>query len=143
MKAHVILIAATLAVGLAEEMTLIQPGDLAAQLTGKGATPPIYYVGPNVLYRSKHIPGSIFAGPGSRPDGLEALKAAAAKLPRDREVILYCGCCPWSHCPNVKPAVEALKQMGFTKVKAMFVETNFAKDWIEKGYPVEAGTANP
>jgi hypothetical protein len=41
----------------------------------------------------------------------------------------------------VKPAVELLKQMGFTRVKAMFVETNFAKDWIDKGYPTEAGTA--
>ncbi len=74
-------------------------------------------------------------------EGLEALKVAAGKLPRDREIILYCGCCPWSNCPNVKPAVELLKQMGFTRVKAMFVETNFAKDWIDKGYPVEAGTA--
>jgi rhodanese-related sulfurtransferase len=85
--------------------------------------------------------GSIYAGPGSRAEGLEALKVAAGKLPRDREIILYCGCCPWSNCPNVKPAVELLKQMGFTRVKAMFVETNFAKDWIDKGYPVEAGTA--
>ena len=48
---------------------------------------------------------------------------------------------PGEQLPNVKPAVELLKQMGFTRVKAMFVETNFAKDWIDKGYPVEAGTA--
>jgi rhodanese-related sulfurtransferase len=95
-----------------------------------------------VLYRGKHIPGAIYAGPASRPEGLEALKLAAGKLPRDRQIVVYCGCCPWSHCPNVKPAVELLKQMGFTRVKAMFVENNFATDWIDKGYPIERGTAN-
>jgi thiosulfate/3-mercaptopyruvate sulfurtransferase len=141
MKLLTIFVVATLAVGLAAELALIQPGEVAAQLAAKGARPAIFHVGPNLLYRNKHIPGSIYAGPGSRPEGLEALKVAAGKLPRDREIILYCGCCPWSNCPNVKPAVELLKQMGFTHVKAMFVETNFAKDWTDKGYPVEAGTA--
>jgi hypothetical protein len=32
-----------------------------------------------------------------------------------------------------------LHEMGFTHAKAMFVETRFAKDWTEKGYPVEDG----
>ena len=141
MRVLMIGVAALLAVGLAAEMALIQPGDVAARLAGKSAGPAIFHVGPNLLYRNKHIPGSVYAGPGSRPEGLEALKVAAGKLPRDREIIVYCGCCPWTNCPNVKPAVELLKQMGFTRVKAMFVETNFAKDWIDKGYPVEAGTA--
>jgi rhodanese-related sulfurtransferase len=141
MRNLTILAVATLAVGLAAELALIQPGEVAAQLATNGARPALFHVGPNLLYRGKHIPGSLYAGPGSRAEGLEALKVAAGKLPRDREIILYCGCCPWSNCPNVKPAVELLKQMGFTRVKAMFVETNFAKDWIDKGYPVEAGTA--
>ena len=130
-----------LSVGLAAELALIQPAEVATQLAGKGAAPAIFHVGPNLLYRGKHIPGSIYAGPGSRSEGIEALKVAAGKLPRDREIILYCGCCPGGNCPNVKPAVEALKQMGFSRVKAMYVETNFAKDWTDKGYPVELGTA--
>jgi rhodanese-related sulfurtransferase len=141
MRILTILVVTTLAVGLAAELALIQPGEVAAQLAAKGARPALFHMGPNLLYRDKHIPGSIYAGPGSRAEGLEALRVAAGKLPRDREIILYCGCCPWSNCPNVKPAVELLKQMGFTRVKAMYVETNFAKDWIEKGYPVDAGTA--
>jgi hypothetical protein len=37
----------------------------------------------------------------------------------------------------VKPAMETLKQMGFTKVKALYLENNFASDWIGKDYPVE------
>ncbi len=141
MRVLIIGVAALLAVGLAAELNLIQPGELATQLAAKGASPVVFHVGPNLLYRGKHIPGAIYAGPGSQPEGLALLKAAAGKLPRDREIILYCGCCPWSHCPNVKPAVELLKQMGFTHVKAMFVETNFATDWTGKGYPVEPGTA--
>jgi thiosulfate/3-mercaptopyruvate sulfurtransferase len=141
MRVLLIGIVALLAVGLAAEMALIQPGELAAQLAAKGARPAIFHVGPNLFYRGKHIPGSIYAGPGSKPEGLELLKAAAGNLPRNREIILYCGCCPWNKCPNVKPAVELLKQMGFTRVKAMYVENDFAKDWTEKGYPVELGTA--
>ncbi len=141
MRVLMIAVAAVLAVGLAAELALIQPGDVAARLAAKGAAPAVFHVGPNLLYRNKHIPGSIYAGPGSRSEGLEALKVAVGKLPRDREIIVYCGCCPWSNCPNVKPAVELLKQMGFTRVKTMFIETNFAKDWIDKGYPVESGTA--
>lgn len=140
MKTLAMLLMAALVVALAADLALIQPKDLAAQLTAKGTAPLIIHVGPNLLYRGKHIPGSIYAGPGSRPAGLDELKLAVDKLPRDRQIVVYCGCCPWDHCPNIKPAVELLKGMGFTSVKAMYVESNFAKDWTEKGYPVEAGT---
>jgi rhodanese-related sulfurtransferase len=126
---------------VAADLTLIQPQDLAALLAAKGTTPAIFHVGPNLLYRGKHIPGAIYAGPASQPEGIEALKLAAGKLPRGRAVVLYCGCCPWDRCPNVKPAMALLKEMGFTNVKAMFVETNFPKDWIDKGYPVEEGAS--
>jgi rhodanese-related sulfurtransferase len=118
----------------AADMPLIQPKDLAAHLDAK---PAIFQVGPNFLYRSKHIPGAVYAGPGSKPEGVALLKSAAAPLPRTREIVLYCGCCPWDRCPNVKPAVDALKQMGFTKVKVLYLETNFATDWTGKDYPVE------
>ncbi len=134
-------IAVLLATALAADLALIQPAEVAAELTAKGTHPAIFQVGPNVLYRGKHIPGSVYAGPASRPEGLALLKEAVDKLPRDRAVILYCGCCPWGNCPNVKPAMELLKQMGFTHAKAMYVETGFSKDWTDKGYPVEAGAA--
>ena len=95
-------------------------------------------VGPNVLYRSRHIPGSVYAGPGRSDDGLAMLKAEAGKLPRDRAVVVYCGCCPWDRCPNVKPSVDLLKQMGFANVKALYLGTGFKADWLDKGYPSEA-----
>jgi rhodanese-related sulfurtransferase len=67
------------------------------------------------------------------------LKAEAGKLPHDREVVVYCGCCPWDRCPNVKPAMEMLRGMGFSKVKALYLGTGFKVDWLDKNYPAEAG----
>lgn len=127
-----------LALALAAEGPLVEPKDVAAQLTAGAARPVIFQVGPNVLYRSKHIPGAIYAGPGSKAEGLDLLKAAVEKLARDRDLVIYCGCCPWERCPNIKPALELLQKMGFTHVRAMHVATNFKTDWIDHGYPVES-----
>jgi thiosulfate/3-mercaptopyruvate sulfurtransferase len=125
------------AVALAAEISVVQPKDLAEELAAKAAAPAVFQVGPNVLYRSKHIPGSVFAGPGSKAEGLELLKTAVKGLKKDREIVIYCGCCPWDHCPNIKPAFEALRQMGFTRVKALYVPLSFKTDWIDRAYPVE------
>ena len=127
-----VLVAAT----AAEDAVVIQPKDLAEELQGKGAKPAIFYVGFAVMYK-KHVPGAVHTGPASRAQGVDGLKAAVAGLPRDREVVLYCGCCPWDQCPNMKPAMALLKQMGFTHVKAVMIPTNFATDWVDHGYPVE------
>ena len=126
---------------MAADFPVTEPKDVAAALTKPGA-PAVFQVGPAVLYRSKHIPGSIYAGPASRAAGLDALKAAVAKLPRDRAIVLYCGCCPWDRCPNVKPAMDLLKGLGFTHVKAMYLPDNFKTDWIDHGYPVESSLDN-
>lgn len=145
MKIFICAAAVLLTAALAADLALIQPGEvdakLAAQRTSSGPPAVIFQVGPNVLYRSKHIPGAIYAGPASRPEGLDLIKKAVEKLPRDREIVVYCGCCPWDHCPNVKPAMALLKEMGFTHAKALYLENSFAKDWIDKGHPVEAGVA--
>src|SRR5262245_19592629 len=114
----------------------IQPKDVAAKIASD-SKPAIFQVGPNVLYRSNHIPASIFAGPGNKQEGIDLLKAAVAKMPKDQEIILYCGCCPWDRCPNINPAIQALRAMGYTKVKAMYVAQNFKVDWVDHGYPIE------
>ena len=127
----------------ADEMNLMPPKELAALLGKPGADKlSLIHVGFPVLYRGKHIPHSVFAGPGAKAEGLEMLKAAVAKLPHDREIILYCGCCPWTDCPNMRPATALLRQLGFTKVRALLIPTNLAKDWTEQGFPVEKGAAN-
>lgn len=144
MRALLFSIAAILTAALAADLVTIQPNEVAAQLVGqldRTAQPTaIFFVGPDVLYRGKHIPGAMDAGPASQSEGLDLLKKAVAKLDRDHEIVVYCGCCPWDKCPNIKPAMALLKELGFTHAKAMYVETRFAKDWTEKGYPVESGT---
>ncbi len=113
----------------------ISSEQLAARM--KAAKPLVIQVGFNVLYRSAHIAGTVYAGPGSKPEGLEALKALVEKEPRDREIVIYCGCCPWEKCPNIRPAFAALHEMGFTHVSALYVPENLAKDWIDKGLPTD------
>ena len=131
------LLFAALAVAGAAGIALIQPAELAPRLNSKGDRPTILYTGFKVLYRSKHIPGSVFVGPGSNAAGLALLRTEAAKLPKDREIIIYCGCCPWDRCPNIKPSVELLKQMGFANVKAVYLATGFKADWLDQGYASE------
>lgn len=115
----------------------IMPAAKLAERLNAGGKPLILYVGFPVLYRAAHIPGAVMAGPASKPAGIEALKEAVSNVPKNREMVLYCGCCPWTQCPNVRPAFAALKQMGFTNVKLVEIPTNLHTDWISKGYPVE------
>jgi hypothetical protein len=116
---------------------VIQPSALVARLAEKGRPRPvIIQVGFDFQYRSKHIPGAIFAGPAFRQDGLDRLRAAVEHLPRSKEIYIYCGCCPMEECPNVRPAYDLLTQMGFTHVKLVDLPTNFARDWIMQGLPV-------
>jgi thiosulfate/3-mercaptopyruvate sulfurtransferase len=119
---------------------LLDPAQLAARFRATGAAKPkILYVGFGILYRSKHIPDAVFAGPTAKQEGLQLLRAAVLKEPRNEEVIIYCGCCPWDHCPNLRPAFLMLRELGFKRIKVLSLPTSFYKDWIEKGYPVELG----
>ena len=103
----------------------------------KGEKPMVLQVGFRTLFDQAHIPGSRYVGPASKPEGLAELKEHVQRLPRNKEVIIYCGCCPWHDCPNIRPAYRALKQMGFTRIKVLTLPTGFGVDWAGKGYPVE------
>ncbi len=116
---------------------LVQPKVLAERLEAH-ERPPIFYVGFPMLYRNgSHVAGAMMAGPCSKAEGLNALKKAVAELPRDKELFIYCGCCPFVKCPNIRPAYTALHDMGFTKVKVVVLENNLDSDWVGKGYPSE------
>ena len=119
---------------------LIQPEELAHIVqSGKSAQPLILQVGSNVLYTQAHIPGSEYAGAASTESGRQQLRKRVEALPRNKFIVLYCGCCPWSHCPNVNPAYWELRDMGFTKLKVLYIANNFGADWVDKGYPVAKG----
>ena len=117
---------------------LMTPEDLSATLSKAAADKPlVLYVGFPVLYQGGHIEGAGFAGPGSKPDGIHKLDQAVKELPRDRRIVLYCGCCPWKDCPNIRPAFQALKDLGFTNVRVLYVTKNLLTDWIDKGFPTQ------
>jgi thiosulfate/3-mercaptopyruvate sulfurtransferase len=114
---------------------------LAKELAdSKAANPPkIVCVGFHTLYHGAHIVGASFHGPASTPQGLDDLKNWAKPLPRSADVVLYCGCCPLAHCPNVRPAFIALCDMGFTHLRVLILPHDFATDWVGPGYPVAKG----
>ncbi len=121
---------------------LMSPAALAQELKA-GKPPVILCTAFSVLYRSKRIPHAIEAGPGSKPEGIELLKKAAANLPKDADIVLYCGCCPMVKCPNIRPAYRTLKEMGFTHIRVLDIPTNMHEDWFGKGYPAEgSGTGS-
>ena len=116
----------------------IQPAQLAAMIRS-GHAPTILQVGFTTLYEEAHIPGAIHAGPAISGAGLALLRKTAEHLDRHKLLVIYCGCCPWPKCPNIRPAFEALRKMGFTNVKAVYIRDNFGTDWIQHGYPTVKG----
>jgi len=117
----------------------MQPEELVKILQGSGEKPLMIQVGSHVLYAQAHIPGSEYIGPAASEAGLRQLRKRVESLPKNKSIILYCGCCPWGHCPNVKPAYDALTAMGFTNFKVLYIADNFGANWADKGYPVVKG----
>ena len=119
---------------------LIQPDSLNRLLQAGGANVPLMFqVGSHLMFTQAHIPGSIYAGAGAQPSGLQLLASKVASTPKNKLIVIYCGCCPWGHCPNVGPAYKKLRDLGFTNVKALYLANNFGDDWVTKGYKVEHG----
>ena len=118
---------------------LIQIDELSRALADSTAPHPLLvHVGFAPLYRSGHIPGSRYAGPGSKPEGLSALERALKDVPADQPIVLYCGCCPWTDCPNVRPAFRTATQ-SHRNVRVLYITSNLERDWIAKGLPSATG----
>lgn len=119
---------------------LIEPADLAKILHASNAERPlILQVGSKVLFNEAHIPGAEYAGPAAKDAGLQALRQRVQPLPHDKFLVIYCGCCPWGHCPNIRPAYRELTALGFTHLKVLYLKDNFGTDWVAKGYPTTKG----
>ena len=115
---------------------LVDSAAFAAKM--KSSKPPlILQVGFQALYKGARIPGAQYAGPGNSPEGLANLEKVVAGVPKDRDILIYCGCCPWEKCPNIRPAYKQLRDMGFTRITVLKVPTNLHTDWVEKGLPVD------
>jgi hypothetical protein len=120
---------------------LVEPADFANELSSKkpDSRPTVVYVGFRTLFEGGHLPGATFHGTASTEAGLAGLKTWATSLSRTTDVVIYCGCCPFDRCPNIRPAFALFRDLGFTHVRVLALRTSFAADWAEKNYPVEKG----
>lgn len=117
----------------------VAPADLVKELAGAAGPdkPVVICTAPPFLYRLGRIPGAVLHGPAADSGAVSRLKEWARPLPRSTSLVIYCGCCPIGQCPNLDPAYVALKELGFTRVRALFLPDSFGTDWVEHGYPVE------
>lgn len=120
------------------EASLVQPAQWAAKLKdGSASKTLMLHVGFKTMFEQAHIPGSEYAGPGNTDAGLQVLRDRVASLDKASPILIYCGCCPWTRCPNMAGAYAALKELGFTNVQGLYIADNFGTDWVDKGYPTE------
>lgn len=111
---------------------LVEPADLAASIKDGKDVPMMYSVGPGAV-----IPNSVDIGLVKDEKNLNEFKKQISKLPKSTNILIYCGCCPFEHCPNVRPAIAALQSMHFTNYHLLNLPHNIKTDWISKGYPVK------
>ena len=111
---------------------LIAPADLAIIINNPDAPQPlIISVGPSGL-----IKDAVNIGPAGDKGNLKKLKELLSKEKKDREIVIYCGCCPFKNCPNIRPAFSLLNSMKFTNHKLLNLPSNLKADWINHGYPM-------
>ena len=109
---------------------LLEPSDLATTLKDNKEVPVIFSIGPGAI-----IPHSKDMGMIKDEENMKKFRQELENLPKDTSIIIYCGCCPYEHCPNVRPAIQLLKDMKFTNFKLLDLPHNIKIDWINKGYP--------
>jgi len=114
----------------------VEAAELSKELAS-AERPLVVCTAPPFMYRAGHIPAAVLQGPMTSPSVHGELEAWAQPLPRDTRIVVYCGCCPMSQCPNVRPAYKRLKDLGFTRVRVLILPTNFQTDWAARGYAVE------
>ena len=106
---------------------LIQPAVLASEINSGKNIPVIICVGPGAV-----IPQSIHTGEAGKAAGITNLKTELRKHKKDENIVMYCGCCPCAHCPNVRPAIEELKKEGFTNYHLLNLPQNITPIGLPK-----------
>jgi thiosulfate/3-mercaptopyruvate sulfurtransferase len=94
--------------------------------------PLILNVGPMELIKS-----AVDVGRATSVTGIEKIKSTVALENKNRTVVVYCGCCSYASCPNIKPAYDALIASGFKNAKVLELPEGIKPDWVAKGYPME------
>ncbi|MBS3915617.1 MAG: rhodanese-like domain-containing protein [Bacteroidetes bacterium] len=112
---------------------LMQPAELAKKISN-GDTQDIYIFDMGPAAEIKH---SIHIGEGQDTNNIINLQKMLNPLNKNANIVIYCGCCPFKDCPNIRPAFQLLNQMKFVNHKLLNLENNIKVDWIDKGYPLK------
>lgn len=112
---------------------LMPTQELADKINAKAKDCPlIFNVGP-----MEQIKGAVFVGRGTSVSGIEKLKQSVMWEPKTRPIVIYCGCCSYASCPNIKPAYDALVAAGYKNTRVLELPEGIKPDWVAKGYPMD------
>ncbi|MDP1800643.1 MAG: rhodanese-like domain-containing protein [Bacteroidota bacterium] len=112
---------------------LMPTKDLAEKIkTNAKDRPIVLNVGPMELIKT-----AVDVGRATSVTGIEKIKSTVAMENKNRVVVVYCGCCSYASCPNIKPAYDALISAGFKNAKVLELPEGIKPDWVAKGYPME------
>lgn len=111
---------------------LIQPFELAAVIANPRAKQAVIF---NIGVVDD-IKGAKNMGGASEKANLQKLNTTLKGLPKETFLVVYCGCCPFEKCPNIRPAFNLMKSMGFSNGRLLNLPVNLKQDWIAKGYPL-------
>jgi hypothetical protein len=112
---------------------IMPTADLAAKINAStGDKPVIFNVGP-----MDNIKSAKYVGKGTSVTAIDKMKQELSMENKTKSVVIYCGCCSFASCPNIKPAYDALVAAGFKNTKVLDIPEGIKPDWVAKGYPME------
>jgi hypothetical protein len=94
--------------------------------------PVIFNVGP-----MENIKTAIKIGNTDADEGIKKLISTVSAMKKSSKIVVYCGCCSYANCPNIRPAFKKLQELGFKNVKVLDIPEGLKPDWVAKEYPVE------
>lgn len=112
---------------------LMSTKELADKITTNAKDKPLVFnVGP-----MENIKGAVAMGAATNVTFADKMKSTLAMENKNKAVVVYCGCCSYSSCPNIKPAYDILISQGFKNTKVLELPEGIKPDWVAKGYPME------
>lgn len=106
--------------------------ELADRINSKKEVPVILNIGP-----MENIKTAITVGPMNSIFAKDKIQNALTGIDKNKEIVVYCGCCSYANCPNIRPAFEKVQELGYKKVKVLEIPEGIKPDWVAKGYPME------
>lgn len=112
---------------------LIHPEELAKKINDSNSLEPVVFnVGP-----VDQIKTAINIGAVTSEESFKKFRFEVSRIAKEKEIVVYCGCCTSQNCPNIRPAMKYLSEAGYKKAKVLDIPTGIKEDWVQKGYPVE------